>query len=250
MHRMRPALVLLVALALVAACSSGSKPGSTTTTTAATTTTTLTPAQQAAQPVLDAGMLTTAELPAGFTDTGMNGRSQTDAIIAEEKACEPFRDLTDHGVATRLSHQFNQGTTVTALDQVDVYLDDATATSRIELTQDPRIIDCLTARYGYPFTKGKAQLPKGAKFTRVDVSPLAITPAGTDTTGFRVTAHFAVSADGTTRDRKVVTNLVFLQVGRALVLLQVTGADAAGFAEIETTAIPAIAQRVQAALGG
>lgn len=249
MVRMHRPFVLLVALGLGAGCSSGSgsDAASTTTRVPRTTTTSLTPAQQAVQPLLHAGRLRADDLPAEFRDTGTPVRSRADAIIAGESACEPFRLLTDHGTATAFSPETRDDAGVTAFDQVDAFADEAAATARIELTQDPRIVDCLTARYAYPFTKGTAVLPPDTTFTGVDVSPLALDPAGTDITGFRITSRFDVKVDGATKTQEVLTHVVFLQVGRVLVTLHVTGGSAADFARIETTAVPAIAARVQTA---
>ncbi len=118
----------------------------------------------------------------------------------------------------------------------------------MDLTKDPGFVGCLQARFEYPFTKGKVQVQQGATFDGADISPLALDPAGDDVTGFRVTGNFTIKTDKKTTTETVLTDLVYVQVGRTLVTLQSTGGTAADFAAIETTALPAVAGRLQAAL--
>lgn len=240
-------LALTLAVTALAACGSD---GTTTSSTskAPTTTTTLSPEEEAAQPLLDAGTLVLDDLPEGFTDTGTVADSDADTIFGGEDACEAFRLLTDHGVASRFSPVFRRES-AGAFDRVDAYLTADDAAARMALTKEPGFVDCLHARADFPYRTGAAQLPEGTTYDGSDVSPLAVDIIGDDTTGYRITGHFVLEGDDARSTETVLTDIIFLRVGRALVELSVAGPDTATLAEVETTALGRIADRLAEQLG-
>lgn len=241
-------LIALTALVVLAGCGSSGDDTKATSTTAAprsTTTTTLSPEAQALQPVVDAGLLRLTDLPADFVATPGPARTNSDRIIKNLDQCEQFRDLTQHGITSATSSQFTNRTQ-SAFDTVDVFATPAAAEAKRTLLENPRIIDCLAARYADPFTKGHNVLPKNVKLVGTDVSPLALGPAGDAINGFRVTTTFAITTKGETRNEMARTDLIIFQVGAALVTME-TGGTEAELAEIETTAIPKLVERLTAA---
>ncbi len=239
---------VLVLLGLLAACgSSGGGPASSSTL-PSTTTTTLSPAAEAAQPIVDAGLLQLGDLPTGATDTGTPAVAHDDAIMKDLGACDSFAALRDHGVADGTSNTFTVDP-VQTFDTVEVFASAADAGARIDLYQDPAIIDCLAKRYEQPFTKGHQLLPKNVRLAGTDVSPLAVDPYGDGGFGFRITVNFAITKSGATSTQTITTDLVGVQVGQAVVTLQSTGGTAADYAAIETMAFPKIVDRVRSAEG-
>lgn len=156
-------------------------------------------------------------------------------------ACATFvAGLHDGRVAARSKKLTKDGTTVTG--DADVYATAADLQAQLDLYRDPTIVDCLQQL----FTKAlQSTAPAGATVESVSVSPIAVEDVGDGSYGFRMTA--AVTRDGA--PQTILRDIVGVTFGRVGVSLTVTSSDAANLAEVETTVLPILAQRVHDAQG-
>ena len=77
------------------------------------------------------------------------------------------------------------------------------------------------------------------------MSPIAVEDVGDGSYGFRLTA--ALTRNGT--PQTILSDIVGVTIGRVGASLTVTSADAAALAQVETTLLPIVAQRVHDAGG-
>jgi hypothetical protein len=112
--------------------------------------------------------------------------------------------------------------------------------AQLDLYRDPAIVACLQALFTKALT---VSAPAGATVGTVSVSPIAVDPSGDGGYGFRITAP--VTRDGT--PQTILSDLVGVSSGRVGASLTVTGTDTASLAQAETTVLPVMVRRIQAA---
>ena len=209
-----------------------------------TTTSTRSQATADAQRIADAGLVTQADVPAGFVGRPKESTSteESDRRLRATPACEPFEALTEPGLVRAHSKEYGLGQG-RVFDSVAMFATRAEAASQLELFTDPRIVDCIQGRFERTFKDANSSLPEGVTVSGVNISPLAIDPYGDGTFGFRATITLTEGG----APQIILTDIVGVQVGRAAVTVQSTGDTSADLAQLETTVIPKIVARLRAA---
>ena len=220
---------MLIILVVVTGCSSGnSAKGSDSTTTASTK-----PATAAGR-ISQAGLLRRRDLPAGYKTSAPG--TNDDEAIRSTPACGQFPRLTEHGIATASSPTFFNRETLVG-NKVDVFAKSLGPRALIEELRDPAIIGCLhdlvVASLGA--TKSPSTL------TSLDVSPLAVDLVGDDSASFRFTA--VTTTNGT--PRTTLQDQVVVRVGRTILILRPVASSSGPLAELETTLLPVLVDRLQ-----
>ena len=202
------------------------------------TTTTTSPGTAVERKIARAGLLTRSDIPGASRVT--RSPSEANDLVTAAKgiaACDFFTKGNIREHVNGGSYGFQRDTTV-ANSSVVVYASDADAVAELELYRDPAIIGCLDAVYR------KTLAPTGT-LSALSVSPMAVEIVGDGQFGFLVTAEFAT---GSATPRTLVTGIAGLRVGRALSSLNVAGPQPT-VVEIQTTALPKLADRLKAAQG-
>jgi hypothetical protein len=221
-------------LALAACASSGSSRGS-----AGSTTSSPDPAVRADRVLARAVALRASDLPGWSVRPRTGSASGLRRQARGVPGCEPFvAGIRDGRVQVRSPRFSRAGTTVAGA--VDVYATPVALQAQLELYRDPAIVGCLQGVYTRAL---RATAPAGATVGTVSVSPVAVDAPGDGTFGFRLTAELA--RDGT--PQTVLSDLVGVAVGRVGASLTVTAGDTAGLAQAESTLLPVLARRMEAA---
>ena len=203
-----------------------------------TTTTTKPPGTAVERKIARAGLLTGADISGSSRVTRSPSEANDLVTVANGiAACDFFTNGNVHERVNGGSYGFQRDTTV-ANSSVVVYASAADAVAELELYRDPAIIGCLDAVYR------KVLAPTGTLGT-LSVSPMAVEIVGDGQFGYLVTAEFAT---GPAASRTLLTGIAGVRVGRALSSVNITGPQPT-VVEIETTALPKIADRLKAAQG-
>ena len=217
-----------ILLVVIGACNSGSsKSGGTATTTASTR------AATAADRIAQAGLLRRADFPKDYR-AGPPTKSD-DAAIRATPACAGFPVLTDHGIATAYSPSFFSPSALVG-NKVDVFSDAAPPRALIEELRNPAIIGCLHDLVVASLAGSTSGAP-----TSIDVSPIAVDPAGDDSSGFRFT--FTTTTNGTATT--TVQDQVVVRVGRSVLILRPVAKTAGDLAQLETRLLPLLVGRLR-----
>lgn len=227
---------ILIAVVVFAACTSGGS-------TAGTGSTTTTPTKPAggtgteADRIAQAGLIRLRDLPAGY-QAGAPTKSDDDAVRSTA-ACDQFPRLTDHGKATASSPSFFNNDSLVG-NKVDVFATPAAPRALIEELRDPAIITCLHDLVLASLRAAKVQPP----ITSLDVSPIAVDSVGDDGAGFRFTVVTTTNGTPTT----TLQDQVAVRVGRTILILRPVASSSGPLAELETTLIPKLVDRLRAAV--
>lgn len=231
---LRHIAALTAAAALLAGC--GSSGGSSDATKKPTTTSTR-PASPEDAKIAKSGVLRRSDLPDGFVPS-TGDVLDLDTIILKTDRCTKTRLLGTGAAARAVSAIFQRDTTSTN-DVVKVFDTPVVPKRQVELLQGPDVGGCLAATVLTIAGEGKTP----AKY-EASVSPIAAGDYGDATVGQRVTV-VATPTSGT--PTTILFDYVLVRVGRSTVTLLVITPDAATAAEIETTALPKVVDRVSAA---
>ena len=229
----RIAVFVISASLVFSACGSsggGSASKSTTTTTA--------PGTAVERTIARAGLLTKTDIPGSSRVT--RSPSEANDLVTASKgiaACDFFTNGNIREHVNGGSYGFQRDTTV-ANSSVVVYASDADAVAELELYRNPAIIGCLDAVY-------RKALAQTGTLSALSVSPMAVEIVGDGQFGFLFTAEFAT---GSAAPRTLVTGIAGVRVGRALSSLNIAGPQPT-VVEIQTTALPKLADRLKAAQG-
>ena len=234
---MRRIGILFIASLLVAACGSSSgskatapKPSTTSGTTADSAT--------GDRRIVAAGLLRSADLP-GFSSVPSSPEVEgIDQFAKGLPECANFVTKQQPGANKRKSRRFTRGQEH-ATSAADAYPTVDAIRAQLDLYQDPTTVDCFHALYLKAITENL-----GAKGTvdDVSVSPIAVENLGDGQFGFRITANLSSQGQPAT----LTSDIIGVMVGRFGLQLNLDGTTAE-LAELETTLLPKLVDRMQQA---
>jgi hypothetical protein len=238
--RCRPVAAVALVIVLAACGSSGGSKGAPAASSTTVSTAPGDPALAADQRIASAGLIRAADLPGWkATPRPRSTSAQIRAAAARIPECATFAAGIRDGRAHARTAKFTRDGA--ALDgDVDVYATVPALRAQLDLYRDPAIVACLQALFTKALT---VSAPAGATVGTVSVSPIAVDPSGDGGYGFRITAP--VTRDGT--PQTILSDLVGVSSGRVGASLTVTGTDTASLAQAETTVLPVMVRRIQAA---
>lgn len=225
-------LVIVLAIAATACgSSSGSEAGPPTTTSTKPSTD---------QRVIAAGLIRPSDLP-GYSHKPPSTNSSSDIYRTAKglPECAHFLAVHKNGGSKRISPQFQRGGSHVA-DSADVYASSATLATQLELYRDPTTLACIRSAFQKAMTD---QFKSRGVIDKLDVSPIAIDEIGDGSFAVRVTV--AVTASG--QSSTLLIDLDGVIVGRYAISFGVDGTTPAQLAELETTLLPKLVERMKQA---
>ena len=224
---------MLIIVLAIAATACGSNSGSKA---APPTTTSTKPSTD--QRVIGAGLIRPSDLPGWVHGPKSDGPDPDPAQLARGVAgCENFVKVVRKGDHKRDSETFEHGDQQVS-DTIEVYPSTAAISTQLELSRDPSTLSCERDLFRKLLT-----VRLHSTVDKLDVSPIAVNDLGDDEIAFRITA--SVNMAGQTID--LLTDEVGVQVGRFALSFGVYGTTSAQLAELETTLLPKLVERMKQA---
>ncbi len=235
MRRIRVLVVALAAIVVAAGC--GSSGGSKSSAPSGSSTTTSTTAASH-DPVVTAGLLRPSDLP-GWTHKPSSSAStaaEVKKLAAGIPTCANLVAKVNDGGHSAKSPDFRKaGSRVS--DSIDVYDSAAAVAEQLDLYLDPTTIDCYRDLFRKTFTD------EGLTVDSLDVSPIAVDHIGDAEFGYRLTT--TITNAGQTQT--VLSDQIGVQIGKYALSFEVFAPDTAGLAQLETTLLPEVVDRMKKA---
>ncbi|MEP6624268.1 MAG: hypothetical protein ABJC79_07480 [Acidimicrobiia bacterium] len=232
---MRRIGIFLVLLATtVGACASGSSSSAAKPSASSTTSGPLTETQR----VVGAGMVVAADVPGAVmrprTPSGLSDRE-----AQKVASCRSFLDRKRDGFLERRSHPFTRNG-VTVRSATSAHSTSGEVATQLDLARDPATFTCVGDLLRKLVT---ARLPATTTLDHLSVSPIAVNEVGDDVSALRVTTALTAGTQQTTE----LTDIIDVQVGRYRLRLDVDARTTAELAEVETTLLPKLVDRMKRA---
>ncbi len=151
--------------------------------------------------------------------------------------CEHFLEVVREGERSDNSRVFERDD-VQVSTTVEMYPSPAAVSAQLDLLRDPTTLICERALFLKFLTEGEA-----GTVNSIDVSPIAIDPLGDGEFASRITA----SIDAVGQPITLLTDRVGVQVGKFAFSFEVFGTTVAELAELETTLLPKLVDRMRQA---
>ncbi len=234
MRRFPIVVVALTVTVVVAGCGSS---GGSTSLPSGTSSTSTTPAASHDN-VVTAGLLRAADLPTWThkPSSSASTAAEVKKLAAGIPTCANLVAKVNDGRHSAKSPDFSKADSRVS-DSIDVYDSATEVAGQLDLYLDPTTIDCYRDLFRKTFSD------EGLTVDSLDVSPIAVDHIGDGEFGFRLTT--TITRAGQTQH--LLSDQIGVQLGKYALSFEVFAPDTAGLAQLETTLLPKIVDRMKQA---